>query len=268
MKKNNLAIFGVRSGIGKYLFDEFSKEKKINLFGFTSSNKIKRKNINFYKFGKKTKLKNFFNKINKKNENLYIIICNGSNGKVGKLENIKLKDFIESFNVNFFSIVEIIIEYLKQFKKKKKKIIVFSGGGALSPFPRFDSYATSKSALVRLVENLSEEYKNELQINAIAPGFNFTDIHKKLIQQNKKREIGNKYYNFIKKNKKLPNNFSKIKKLIDLIFFNKNFKIQGKTISVNFDKWENKKFTNYIKKINNSDYLTLRRINQFIKLDN
>ena len=66
---------------------------------------------------------------------------------------------------------------------------MFSGGGAFNPFPRFDSYATSKCALVRLVENLSEEYKNDLQINAIAPGFNYTNIHKKLFKQNKKNRL-------------------------------------------------------------------------------
>ena len=260
MKKNNIAIFGISSGIGKYLFDELSKDKKINVFGFTSS-KIKKK-INFYKFGYKSNLKKIFKNINKKNENLYLIICNGSNGKVGKLENINLKYFIETFQINFFSVVEIIIEYFKYFKNKKKKIIVFSGGGAFNPFPRFDSYATSKCALVRLVENLSEEYKNDLQINAIAPGFNYTNIHKKLFKQNKKKSIGEKYYNFITENKNLPNNFSKIKKLIMLIFFSKNYMIRGKTISVNFDKWESIKFEKNLKKINKSDYLTLRRVNR------
>ena len=47
-----------------------------------------------------------------------------------------------------------------------------------------------------------------------------------------------------------------------LIFFSKNYMIRGKTISVNFDKWESIKFEKNLKKINKSDYLTLRRVNR------
>ncbi len=237
-------------------------KKKLIYLDLQAQKKLKKKNVNFYKFGKKDKLNKFFKIISKKKESIFIIICNGSNGKVGKLEDITLKSFINSFNINFFSVVEIIIEYLKNFKNQKKKIIVFSGGGAFSPFPRFDSYATSKTALVRLVENLSEEYREDLQINAIAPGFNFTNIHKRLLQENSKKEIGYRYYNFLIKNKKAANNFPKIKKLIKLIFFKKNYKIRGKTISVNFDGWEKNKFIKNIRKINNSNYLTLKRVNR------
>src|SRR4051794_3695294 len=52
--------------------------------------------------------------------------------------------------------------------------VTFSGGGGASPWPRYDAYATSKAAVVRLTENLAAD---GLTINAIAPGLVLTEIH-------------------------------------------------------------------------------------------
>ena len=51
------------------------------------------------------------------------------------------------------------------------KIINLSGGGAANPQPCFSAYATSKAAVVRFTETISEEVKGfNIQVNAIAPG--------------------------------------------------------------------------------------------------
>ena len=189
-----------------------------------------------------------------------IIICNGTCGETGKIENLNINKFIETFEINFFSVIRIIKYYIKFFNSRKK-IIIFSGGGAFSAFPKFDAYASSKTALVRLVENISAEYKSEIQINAIAPGFNFTKIQKKLIQNNTKNSIGEDYYKFLIKNKNKKNNFFKIFNLINKILFDEKFDINGKTISVNYDKWEKNNFIKKIKSFKNKDSLNLRRIN-------
>ncbi len=115
---------------------------------------------------------------------------------------------------------------------------------------------------MRLVENLAYEYKKELQINAIAPGFNFTNIHRKLLKSNSKLQIGENYYKFLLKNQKKKHTFADIIEFLKLIFFSKTYNLSGKTISINFDNWNDKIFKKNIKKINSSDYLTLRRINK------
>lgn len=53
-------------------------------------------------------------------------------------------------------------------------VVTFSGGGGTSPWPRYDAYATSKAAVVRLTENLAAE---GLTINGVSPGLVMTDIH-------------------------------------------------------------------------------------------
>jgi hypothetical protein len=255
-KKDCIIIFGASSGIGNYLYKKF--KKKIKVFGATSSDKK-----NYIKYHNENSIKKIFYKIKKKYDCRMIVICNGSNGKVGRIDKLSMKEFIKNFDINFFSVVKIVKNYIKFFKKKK--IIVFSGGGSLNAFPKFDSYACSKTALVRFVENIATEYKDEVQINAIAPGFNFTKIQKELIKNNKKEDIGDGYLSFLLKNKNKKNNFLKIFKLINLILNNKNFNINGKTISVNFDPWNKIKFYKNINKINSSDYMLLRRNNTFLK---
>jgi len=262
MNKKIIVIFGISSGIGNHLFKNFSSYKNLEIIGFTSKREMVQKNVFFYQYGKVKVLKKIFNGLFKQKKKIHLIICNGTNGEVGRLEKIDLKNFISTFNINFFSIVEILHNYLKIFKKQKKFVLLFSGGGAFSNFPKFDSYACSKTALVRLVENLSAEYKSELQINAIAPGFNFTRIQKDLLKNNSSKDIGSSYYKFVKKNKNKKNNFNKIESFIYKTIFDRAYKLSGKTVSINFDKWDEVKFYKKINIINKSDYMCLRRINK------
>ena len=46
---------------------------------------------------------------------------------------------------------------LPRLRASDGAVVVFSGGGATGPFARFDAYATSKAATVRLVENLAAD---------------------------------------------------------------------------------------------------------------
>jgi NAD(P)-dependent dehydrogenase (short-subunit alcohol dehydrogenase family) len=57
-------------------------------------------------------------------------------------------------------------------------IVTFGGGGATSPLPRFDAYASSKAAVARLTENLASALAPDgITINCVAPGFVTTGIH-------------------------------------------------------------------------------------------
>ena len=63
------------------------------------------------------------------------------------------------------------------------KIINMSGGGAASPLPRLTAYSVSKTAVVRLTENLAEELRpHNVQVNAIAPGAVDTRLQDQLLE--------------------------------------------------------------------------------------
>ena len=53
----------------------------------------------------------------------------------------------------------------------RKKIVCFSGGGATKARVNFSAYGVAKTAVVRLVETIAEENRDQpLDINALAPG--------------------------------------------------------------------------------------------------
>jgi NAD(P)-dependent dehydrogenase (short-subunit alcohol dehydrogenase family) len=57
-------------------------------------------------------------------------------------------------------------------------IVTLGGGGATSPLPRFDAYASSKAAIARLTENLASALAPDgITVNCVAPGFVTTGIH-------------------------------------------------------------------------------------------
>jgi NAD(P)-dependent dehydrogenase (short-subunit alcohol dehydrogenase family) len=55
------------------------------------------------------------------------------------------------------------------------RAVTLSGGGATSPLPRYDAYAASKAAVVRLTENVAAV--RDVAINCVAPGFVATRMH-------------------------------------------------------------------------------------------
>jgi NAD(P)-dependent dehydrogenase (short-subunit alcohol dehydrogenase family) len=61
--------------------------------------------------------------------------------------------------------------------RRAGKIIVITGQGAAVPRPRFAVYSASKAALVRFVESLAEEIRDDnVQINCMYPGETYTNI--------------------------------------------------------------------------------------------
>lgn len=66
--------------------------------------------------------------------------------------------------------------------QRRGKIINLSGGGATSPLPNLTAYSVSKTAVVRLTENLAHELNPyNIQVNAIAPGTVDTRLQDQLL---------------------------------------------------------------------------------------
>ncbi len=61
--------------------------------------------------------------------------------------------------------------------RRHGKIIVLSGGGSDAARPNFSAYATSKTAIVRLVESVADEVRDfNMQINCFSPGGAYTSM--------------------------------------------------------------------------------------------
>ena len=74
---------------------------------------------------------------------------------IGPLGSWDISSFRETLDLNVCGTLLAILTCLDALRAAHGSIITFSGGGATAPMPRYDAYAASKAAVVRLTENLA-----------------------------------------------------------------------------------------------------------------
>ena len=96
----------------------------------------------------------------------------GVSGPKGLLEEVDLRAWWKTMEVNLFGTVMACREALPHFRRQGYgKIVNLSGGGATAPMPRNSAYAASKAAVVRFTETLAKETLGAgIDVNALAPG--------------------------------------------------------------------------------------------------
>lgn len=98
---------------------------------------------------------------------------------VGPIGTYSTAEFRRTLDVNVIGTLHAIQVCLPALRARRGAVVTFSGGGATAPLRRFDAYAASKAAVVRLTENLAAELSDDgVRVNCVAPGFVATDIHK------------------------------------------------------------------------------------------
>lgn len=262
MKKKNILITGANRGLGLYLSEMFMNEGH-NLFLLSRSNKAKNKikkiNSNEQKIifsnldlNKKNEIIKIKNLIKKKFKDIDIVINSAATqGPIGLFHKNNFNLWEKTIYTNLINtayLIKILIPFLK--KNKPSCVINISGGGSSNSRKFFSSYSVAKTGIVRLTENLAEEYKKYgIKFYAIAPGVLNTKMYNDSIQKEKKlHKIKRQVF------------FSDMNDTFELIKFlsNNNVKTSGKIISAIWDKWKSKKFLKLLN--SNKDFLTLRRI--------
>ena len=201
-------------------------------------------NLTFKKFGK-----------------CHILVNNaGIYGPKGKVDNINMKEWKKTIDINFFGSVLMSINLISYFKKKKYgKIIQLSGGGATNPLPYLSAYTVSKTAIVRFMETLAMEVRKfNIDVNSIAPGALNTKMLDEVIDSGPDK-VGIDFYRRALRQKKTGG--TPFKYAVDLALFlasSKSDGISGKLISALWDNW--KEWPKYLNKLSKSDAFTLRRI--------
>jgi 3-oxoacyl-[acyl-carrier protein] reductase len=104
-----------------------------------------------------------------------LVCAAGVLGPIGKLDEISTQDFRQAVEINLLGTVLALHHMLPRLRRAGGRAVLFSGGGATSPLSRYDAYAVSKAAVVRLAENVS--VSAEIEINCVAPGFVATRMH-------------------------------------------------------------------------------------------
>jgi NAD(P)-dependent dehydrogenase (short-subunit alcohol dehydrogenase family) len=137
-------------------------------------------------------------------------------------------------------------------------IVTFSGGGATEPHPRFDAYAASKAATVRLTENLAYDLAEDgITANAIAPGFVATGMHDAVLDAGAER-AGAAYAST---RQRLDEGGVPPRAAAELAVFLLSTEargISGKLLSAQWDDWRDPEFRARL--VADPDLATLRRI--------
>ena len=256
-KPKNIIISGSNSGLGLFLSKKFildghnlillsRKNNKKKLFKQNIDQKI---NYIVLNLENKKSIDEGCKKIRKLYTEIDLVInCAGVQGPIGLFHKNNFNIWKKSININLINTAYFIRQLIINHKKKISLVINLSGGGSSNSRKYFSSYSISKTGIVRLTENLAEEYKKyKIRFIAIAPGVLKTKMYFKSVIKDK---IKSKKVDFADKNKTYE--------LIKFTMLKKNNYMSGKLISAIWDDWKSVKFINSIRKNNN--FLTLRRI--------
>lgn len=192
---------------------------------------------------------------------LDILVNNaGVYGPKGEIEHVDWLEWVRAIEINLYGSILMCRAVLPHFKAQGYgKIVQLSGGGATKPLPRLSAYAVSKAAIVRFVETLAEEVReNRIDVNAVAPGALNTRMLDEVLEAGPEK-VGQAFYESFLKQKQ--NGGAPLDKGAELaVFLGSALSdgITGKLISAVWDPWTS--LPEHLDDLKATDIYTLRRI--------
>ena len=184
----------------------------------------------------------------------------GVYGPKGVIEEVDWREWVRAMEINLMGSVLMCRALLPHFKERRRgKVVQLSGGGATKPLPRLSAYAVSKAAVVRFVETLAEEVREDgIDVNAIAPGSLNTRMLEEVLAAGPER-VGQAFYEHALKQKE--NGGAPLERGASLaVFLGSSLSdgITGKLIAAMWDPWES--LNAHRRDLDKTDVYTLRRI--------
>ena len=193
LKNQNIFVTGVGKGIGFNLVNEIIKEGGF-VYGITrSKDDIKKINNEMSKIycGDVTNvylIKKIFNQSIKDNKIITGVVNNAAQRQRLKFEEINMDKIKKLFDVNFFSIFQIMKIYCEYIKNKNIQSSIVNLGSIVGNlgFKDLSGYASTKTALIGLTKSFAVEMsKKKIRANLVNPGFVKTSYFNKF----KKKKI-------------------------------------------------------------------------------
>jgi 3-oxoacyl-[acyl-carrier protein] reductase len=185
-----------------------------------------------------------------------VVCAAGTIGPIGDVAGIDPAAFEDALRVNVTGTYLTLRAVAPQLRAAGGAAVVLSGGGATGPFARFDAYAASKAAVVRLAENLAA---SGLRVNAIAPGFIVTSMQADVLDAGVEA-VGEAY--FARVRDAVADNAGddprRAAALAVFLLSDAAAAISGKLLSAPWDPWEDEAFRSRLR--DEKDLATLRRI--------
>ena len=98
---------------------------------------------------------------------------------------ISKKDYLKSFELNLFPIVEVIKKFKENLKKNKASIVLFSTVAVRQGFPNHSIISPVKASLEGLTVSLAAELAPNVRINCIAPSLSNSKMAAKILGNSK-----------------------------------------------------------------------------------
>ena len=173
-------------------------------------------------------------------EDLHGLVCAAAVIEpVGAIGEYDPAAFRRTLDINVGGTLLAVHHCLPALQAGDGSIVTFSGGGGTAPLPRYDAYAASKAAVVRLTENLAAAL-SPLKVNCVAPGFVATRMHEATLAAGPER-AGEAYYERTQRSLEeggVP--ASEAAELVCLLLDGVPF--SGKLISAQWDPWRDPDF--------------------------
>lgn len=192
---------------------------------------------------------------------LDVLVCNaGVYGPLGRVEDVPWDEWAEAIAINLYGVVLCCRAAVPQMRRQRSgKLIAVSGGGATSPLPGMSAYAASKAAVVRFVETLALEIRDDgIDVNAIAPGTLNTRLLDEAIEAGPAR-IGQQFYDRMVREKERGGTPLEVgAALVRFLASSASDGISGRLIAAVWDDWRH--LPEIRERLAQSDVFTLRRI--------
>ncbi len=181
-------------------------------------------------------------------------------GPIGPIGSYAPSEFLATVEVNLHGTLRAIHHCLPALRAGRGAIVTFGGGGATAPLPRYDAYAASKAAIVRLTENLARDLLEDgIRVNCVAPGFVATRMHEQTLAAGVEN-VGSDYYE--RTTRELESGGATAEDAAQLVRFllgpERDVLFAGKLISARWDDWRDPGFRARL--ADSADLATLRRI--------
>ena len=173
-------ITGINSGIGKACSEVFSSNG-YKVIGF-DINESSLDNVYKIDIRSENDIINFFNNINDEIQILDLVHCAGI-AITSPIHEMNSEDWNNTININLSGFFNVSKHMLKYFLRNniKGNITVISSDGGIKGTSNYGAYCASKHGVLGLMKCIALEYgKNEIQCNAICPGFVQTPMLEKL----------------------------------------------------------------------------------------
>ena len=195
MKKNNLILVtGAGKGIGYATVIELCK-KNYDVYAIIKNKKDNRKfkkiqNLKIFNgdVRNNTFCKNIFNFAKSEKKIITGLVNNAGVRKRKDFLKLNKKEMSDVFDINFFSILNLMQIFSKEIIKKKARgsiVNIASIVGQIG-FNQLSLYASSKGALISLTKSFATEMaKRNIRANIISPGFIKTSFYNKFKKKKK-----------------------------------------------------------------------------------